>query len=256
MSQSIQPDKQTLLFDLDDTLIHCNKYFDIVIHEYLKLMSRWFDDYRVEQQDILAIQSRFDLEGVSVNGFVSTHFPQSLVKCYTFLCEQTGRVYSQADYEILWKLGLSVYEMEVEPYPGMLDTLNRLRDEGYNMYLYTGGETLIQQRKIDQMKLSVYFDDRIFIRQHKTTDALSSILDQLKTNPLQTWMIGNSLRTDVIPALTNGINAVYLKQNNEWAYNLVDVDVEPKGAFYTIDRLTAVPDVIQQWNTKRNDDVI
>ncbi|MCR8842775.1 HAD family hydrolase [Paenibacillus sp. SC116] len=251
MSQSTQSVKQTLLFDLDDTLIHCNKYFDIVIAEYLKLMSRWFDAYRVEQQEILTIQSRFDLEGVSANGFVSTHFPQSLVKCYTFLCEQTGRTYSQDEYEILWKLGLSVYEIEVEPYPGMLDTLNRLRDEGHELHLYTGGETVIQQRKIEQMKLSTYFDDRIFIRQHKTTEALSSILNQLETDPLQTWMIGNSLRTDVIPALTNGINSVYLKQNNEWAYNLVEVTIEPKGAFYTIDRLTAVPDVIQQWCAQR-----
>lgn len=159
----------------------------------------------------------------------------------------TGRAPAADESELLWKLGMSVYEFEIEPYPGMIDTLDRLRDDGHELFLYTGGEPVIQGRKIEQMKLSDYFGDRIFIRRHKTADALSSIVREQGFRTESTWMIGNSLRTDVIPALLSGLNAIYLKQANEWAFNIVDIDAEPNGAFETIEQLTDVPRVIRNW---------
>lgn len=120
------------------------------------------------------------------------------------------------------KLGLSVYEHPVEPYPGMVETLNLLRSQGHELLLYTGGETAIQQRKIEQMKLAEFFEDRIYIRQHKNAEALEEILRSRFFDRTSTWMIGNSLRTDVMPALSAGINAVYIKIPNEWLYNIVE----------------------------------
>lgn len=239
--------KQTLLFDMDDTLIYCNKYFDAVLDQFFDLMKTWFRSYRVTVKEIRTIQNEYDIAGVAKSGFVSTHFPKSLIHTWNHFSNLTGREASKEEEDQLWKLGMSVYEMEVEPYPGMIDTLNQLRDEGHELYLYTGGEAVIQQRKIDQMKLKEYFDDRIFIRQHKSIDALEDILKQLDLDRLHTWMIGNSLRTDVLPALTNGIHAIYLKQPTEWSFNIVDLDVKPQGAFYTIKKLTEVPSTIQQW---------
>ncbi|MBR2569477.1 MAG: HAD hydrolase-like protein, partial [Paenibacillus sp.] len=80
-------------------------------------------------------------------------------------------------------------------------------------------------------------------------DALEGILQQLKLDRTNTWMIGNSLRTDVLPALTNGIHAIYLKQRTEWSFNIVDLDVKPQGAFYTVEKLTEVPSKIHNWVT-------
>ncbi|PZM63678.1 HAD family hydrolase [Paenibacillus dendritiformis] len=239
--------RQTILFDLDDTLVHCNKYFDIVIQQFLDTMMTWFAPWKLPAEDIRAVQVRIDIAGVQDNGFQSEHFPRSFIHTYEHFCALTGRTPSADETELLWKLGLSVYEFEIEPYPGMIDTLDRLRDEGHELFLYTGGEPVIQGRKIEQMKLSDYFGDRIFIRRHKTADALSSIVREQGFRTESTWMIGNSLRTDVIPALLSGLNAIYLKQANEWAFNIVDIDAEPNGAFETIEQLTDVPRVIRNW---------
>ena len=248
---SINAKKQTLFFDLDDTLVYCNKYFYAVTDQFLDLMCTWFQSYRVEAHDIRAVQAEHDIHGVQANGFASEHFPQSLQQTYAHFSNETGRPQSQEEWDMLWKLGMSVYQTEVEPYPGMIDTLDQLREEEHELFLYTGGEAVIQQRKINQMRLNTYFGDRIFIRQHKTTEALHDILEQLKVNRQSAWMVGNSLRTDVVPALTNGLNAIYLKQPNEWAYNIVEMTAQPKGAFYTIEKLIQVPNIIQQWQQQK-----
>lgn len=238
---------QTVLFDLDDTLVYCNKYFYAAIDQFMDLMSTWFQSYRIDPKEIRKIQAENDIVGVQKNGFASEHFPQSLQKTYAYFSNLTGREQSQEEWDQLWQLGMSVYQTEVEPYPGMIDTLEQLRENGHELFLYTGGEAVVQQRKIDQMRLTTYFGDRIFIRQHKTTDALRAILEQLKLDRQHTWMIGNSLRTDVVPALTNGLNAIYLKQPNEWAYNMVEMTAQPKGAFFTVQNLIEVPQIIHQW---------
>ncbi|MCE5172121.1 HAD hydrolase-like protein [Paenibacillus profundus] len=245
--------KQTLLFDLDDTLVHCNKYFDVVIQQFMDTMSTWFKSWRIGSREFKSVQAQFDIACVQHNGFQSEHFPRSFIQTYHHFCHLTGRKPSTSETDLLWKLGMSVYEMEIEPYPGMVETLDCLRDEGHKLFLYTGGEPIIQQRKIDQMKLSTYFGDRIFIRQHKTSDALADIVNEHDFHPASTWMIGNSVRTDVIPALLSGLNAVYLKQPNEWSYNVVDIDTAPQGAFYTVERLIDVPHVIQQWLSEKQD---
>ncbi|MCY9529833.1 MULTISPECIES: HAD family hydrolase [Paenibacillus] len=239
--------KQTILFDMDDTLIYCNKYFDIVIHQFLDTMTTWFNSSNMSAQEIKSVQSKFDIAGVQKNGFQSEHFPRSFIDTYDHLCNLTGRDSSEEEKEQLWKLGLSVYDMEIEPYPGMVETLELLRDQGHELYLYTGGEPVIQQRKIDQMKLSAYFGDRIFIRQHKTAEALAEIVKEQGFSPANTWMIGNSVRTDVQPALLAGLHAIYLKRPNEWLYNVIDIEIEPQGALYTLEKLADVPRVIEEW---------
>lgn len=239
--------QQTILFDLDDTLVYCNKYFDIVIQQFLDTMTTWFHPWNIKNREIKSVQSEFDIAGVQKNGFESEHFPRSFIDTYEHFCSLTGRVSSEDEKYQLWKLGLSVYDIEIEPYPGMVETLNILRDQGHELFLYTGGMPHIQQRKIDQMKLSAYFGDRIFIRQHKTVEALATIVKEQGFQPSNTWMIGNSVRNDVQPGLLSGLHVIYLKRPQEWVYNVIDIDIEPQGALYTLDKLSDVPLAIQEW---------
>lgn len=240
--------KQQLLFDLDDTLIHCNKYFFLVIDRFVAEMSVWFAGFdEVTPEAIRDKQIEIDIAGISVLGFKSEHFPQSFVESYRYFTELTGRRRSVAEEEKLWKLGLSVYELETEPYPHMEETLDRLAGTGHELHLYTGGEVLIQQRKITNMQLERYFGGRIYIRRHKNNDALEGILKEGQFDRKHTWMIGNSLRTDVVPALTSGLHAIHMLTESEWHYNIVPLTIEPQGAFYTLERLLDVPDTIHRY---------
>lgn len=240
------PLRQQIIFDMDDTLVHCNIYFEHILDQFADLLAEWLQESRITPAEIRAKQTEIDVAGVQQIGFVSSHFPQSLIDTHRYFCRMLGRKPKLAEEDQLMKLGMSVYEQEVEPYPGMVETLTLLQSQGHELFLYTGGETVIQQRKIEQMKLADYFQDRIYIRQHKNVEALEEILSSRHFERRRTWMIGNSLRTDIVPALTAGINTIYIKHPTEWSYNLVDLQKDQHTSMYTVSSLEDVPGIIAE----------
>ncbi|WP_127531543.1 HAD family hydrolase [Paenibacillus kobensis] len=244
--------KQNIFFDLDDTLVYCNKYFHLVIEQFNDSLVTWFKGYpEVTAQAVKDKQTEIDIAGVKVLGFKSDHFPQSFIDTYRYFSDMTGRSRSAVEEDFLWKLGQSVYEHAVEPYPFMEETLSNLAESGHRLHLYTGGELLIQQRKIEQLQLERYFDSRIYIRRHKNNEALESILLEGDFDREHTWMIGNSIRTDVVPALTAGIHAIHMKIDTEWAYNNMEIAIQPRGAFLTLQHLPDVPPAIYRYMEQR-----
>ncbi|BBI33693.1 HAD family hydrolase [Cohnella abietis] len=239
--------KQKIMFDLDDTLIYCNKYFQFILEQFADEMTTWYSPAGITRATISSKQTEVDIARVQVSGFKSEHFPQSFIDTYRHFQNLTGRAGSPIEEDKLWKLGNSVYELEVEPYPMMEETLDSLASGGHELHLYTGGDILIQHKKIQNMKLERYFQDRIYVKQHKNTDALEQILSEGGFDRGNTWMIGNSVRTDVLPALQCGINAVYLKQEAEWTYNVIPIDAKPSGALLTLTELPQVPPAIQEY---------
>ncbi|WP_138493498.1 HAD family hydrolase [Paenibacillus pinistramenti] len=243
---------QHIIFDLDDTLIYCNKYFEAVLDEFTRLLQVMLGEDRLTAEEIRAKQIEIDVAGVQQVGFASHHFPHSLVETYRYFASLLGHPSSQMEEARISKLGLSVYEQLVEPYPGMIETLDVLKAQGHDLYLYTGGETAIQQRKIDQMKLDVYFEDRIYIRQHKNVEALEEIISNHQFDRSRTWMIGNSLRTDIEPAIKAGINSIYIKQPDEWVYNIIELKPAKNTTMYTVSSLVEVADVIAENITSKH----
>jgi putative hydrolase of the HAD superfamily len=240
--------RQTILFDLDDTLIHCNKYFDFVLEQLVDTLQTWFKAHAITAIDVKKKQLEIDTLGVNRHGFTTDHFPQSLVDTYEYFSLMTGRSESAQEKEWLLQLGKSVYDREVEPYPDMVVTLEHLQAEGHELHLYTGGVASVQEKKIKALSLETFFGDRVFIRQHKTAAALEDILTKEKFDRAATWMVGNSLRTDIVPALETGIHAIYVPAITEWEYNIIDITVQPKGAFYTIASLKEVPTAIANYS--------
>lgn len=236
--------KQNILFNLDDTLSYCNRYFNLVIDEFADQMMAWFDS--LTERDIKQKQLQLDVALISEHGLKSDRFPESFVGTYKYYCDLTGREKKKDEIQYLRELGFKVFEIPVEPIPSMNETLQRLKEEGHKLYLHTGGDEANQLRKISQLELTTYFEHRIFISEHKDTTALSDILKTIKADPNVTWMVGNSLRTDIVPALEMDIHAIYIPAENEWQYNIVEINVEHSSAFITVDSLQEVPDVIDK----------
>ncbi|GIP35865.1 HAD family hydrolase [Paenibacillus sp. J2TS4] len=239
--------KQTLLFDLDDTLIHCNKYFQSIIDQFADQLELWFKDYGLAAEEIKQKQLEIDISGVTRNGFTDEHFPQSLVDTYSHFAAVYGRLSSPKEMDWLRELGWSVYDQEAEPYPYMQETLAELQTDGHLLCLYTGGVPAIQQKKVKQVGIGPFFENRMFVRQHKNTEALNGILKSSQFDRKQTWMIGNSMRTDVLPALEAGIHSIYLPAPNDWSFNVVEVETKPQGAFLTLSSLREIRYAIQEY---------
>jgi putative hydrolase of the HAD superfamily len=220
----------------------------LILDQFADKMSEWFGPYGITREEILEKHTEIDIAGVQAHGFKGDHFPQSFVDTYLHFSALTGRKTSPVEIDSLFRLGRSVYELDVEPYPHMEETLEHLIREGHELHLYTGGETYIQQNKIERLQLRRYFEDRIYVRRHKNTEALEQILRDNSLERSATWMIGNSLRTDVLPALQCGIHSVYLKHENEWTFNLVPIETPPSAsAFLTLRSLIEVPVAIRTY---------
>jgi len=245
--------EQILLFDLDDTLVHCNKYFNEVLGQFADLMTSWFRGQGLDDKQVLRKQLEIDLAGIQQHGLNPQRFPESLAETYAFFCSQFGIKKRKDEAEFLRQIGFGVYDIPVEPYPHMRETLEALRRDGHLLCLYTGGEASIQLRKVEQSSLSEFFQDRIFITLHKTTDYMKYLLHTHEFERERTWMIGNSVRTDVMPALENGINAIHMHAEQEWAFNQVEITAEPQGAFLKIESLNEVPGIITEHASLRND---
>lgn len=86
-----------------------------------------------------------------------------------------------------------------------------------------------------------YFKNGIFIYQHKNKKALNKVLKSIKTDIKSTWMIGNSLKTDIMPAIELGINAVFIPSEIEWYYNIVDIEMMQQGTLAELPSLLDLP---------------
>lgn len=236
--------KQNILFNLDDTLVYCNRYFNRVIETFTGIMSKWFDS--VSKEEIRQKQLEVDLNAIDLYGLKSERFPESFVSTYKYFCELTVREKNKSEIDLLRKLGFDVFRISVEPIPYMYETLQLLKDEGHALYLHTGGDEPNQRRKIAQVELTTFFENRIFISEYKDTTALSDILKTIHAEPKRTWMIGNSLKTDIKPALEMNINAIYIPAETEWEYDSVDIKMKPEQAFFKLKSLIEVPETIHK----------
>lgn len=248
-------EKLNIIFDLDDTLSHCNKYFEMVVNQFLEIMGDWFGEYGLTREAISQKQTEIDLGYVHQFGLTSEHFVRSIVETYEFFCHDTGKEKKTSEIVALTKLALSVYEQEYEPYPHTYDTLELLKQEGHHLFLHTGGDEQIQKRKITQLQLAAYFENRVFISRHKDTQALRNIVETMNFDLHKTWMIGNSLRTDIAPALEVGINAIYIPAQYEWQYNVIEVKHQSESAFLTLSSLAEVPEAIQKYYLQKSANV-
>jgi putative hydrolase of the HAD superfamily len=232
-------------------LVECNKYFRMVIEQFSVLLVDWFREYNISAEEVRQKQLELDLASVAQYGITSKHFPQSFADTYAYFCAAYGITADPNRIKQLKRLGKSVYDFIAEPLPDMYETLKQLKREGHDLFLHTAGDESIQKKKIAQLQLSAFFENRIFISRYKDTEALGRIMNEMHFDPTETWMIGNSLRTDIMPGLELGVQVIYIPATEEWQYNITNIDVEPWGTFLTLPSLKMVPDAIRTYANQK-----
>ncbi|WP_032123540.1 HAD family hydrolase [Clostridium amazonitimonense] len=235
--------KQTIIFDLDDTLIHCNKYFHGAIDTFSEKMCQWFGEYNIEFDEIKTKQQEIDIQRVIKQGFADTHFSTSLIDTYIYFSQKTGRARNKEEEKWINYIGESAYEQELECYPFMKDILNLLSEKGHKLYLYTAGSNTIQKRKIDRVNIGNFFQDRVFITPHKNAEVLEAIILKENLDKKNTWMVGNSMKSDIMPAVKAGIKAIFIPGLFQWEYDNVTLKDEHKESFITVQSLQQLRDI-------------
>ncbi len=196
----------TILFDADDTLWHNERMFHFSHERFVELLSQFANKETVEKR-LLETERR----NLRVYGYGAKGFTLSMIETALEITDHRidGRAVSQI---VSWGRELLTYD--VEPLPGVMDTLKSLKDD-YQLYLVTKGDLFDQERKIADSGLADYFAD-IEIVSEKDEQTYHSIFERHSVRPVEAMMVGNSVKSDVLPALACGAYAAYIPYEVTW----------------------------------------
>ena len=204
---------QTLLIDADDTLWENNVYFERVIEAAQEML----ESYGVDRAVFRACLDDLERRHIAVDGYGTLNFTRSLVAAFERFLPPG------ADPELSGKveaLALGILEHPIELLEGVPETLAYLALR-HRLYLITKGDLVEQSRKIEASRLASYFAG-IEILGEKHPESYRALVDRHSWDARRTWMIGNSVRSDINPALSAGLNAVFIPQPHTWVLERED----------------------------------
>lgn len=211
-------ENQILLFDADDTLWENNVYFEQAIEQ--------FTDF-LEAQDLsrTEIRSMFDAierETLATHGYGAVGFAHSLRAAWIQISgDNDSALAGRAE-----QLGLDILQRDIELIAGVEETLAALRPR-HELVLVTKGNLDEQQAKIARAPIADQFEDHVIVAE-KTADVYRKLLDDKGYDPSNTWMIGNSPKSDINPALEAGMNAVFIPHAMTWHMEHMDITDQPE----------------------------
>lgn len=217
---------QTLIFDADDTLWECNTYFEQAIHRFIEFLH----SEHLDREDIREVLDNFE----RINGYGARAFAKSLVETYRELAPEND----PGDEETIEQLGLNILEQDMEAIPGVEETLIALQPH-HTLILFTKGDEEEQQLKINRSPLADFFVYHV-ITHDKTVETYKEVIEGLELDPSSTWMIGNSMRSDILPALDAGIGAIYVPNPHTWHMENTTFTSNPSwpGTFIELEKVT------------------
>lgn len=221
-------DRQTLIVDADDTLWENNAYFDRAVEEFLDFLAH----ATLSRGEVRAVLDEIELANLGVHGYGSAAFARNLRQCYEHLAE---RHLSDDDLVTVMGFGERILRQEIELIPGVEETLAELAPR-HDLVLFTKGHPEEQGFKVDRSGLAPYFG-RTAIVAEKHRAAYVALVAGLGADPRRTWMVGNSPKSDVNPALAAGLNAAYVPRPNLWSLEREDLLPESgPGCLLVLDR--------------------
>ncbi len=209
--------KTTLIIDADDTLWENNVHFEGATESFLDLVEK-----RGGARDgARALLTRIEQGNVPIHGYGSRGFTLSLMET---LEETTGKPTSSEDRELILALGDRVRQMPIQYLPGVTETLGVLR-EHHRLILFTKGDRDEQRDKVERSGAMQFFH-HLEITAEKAPEDYRRLLESHGLDRDLSWMVGNSPRSDINPALEIGLGAVFIPHPNTWS--LEHEEVRPK----------------------------
>jgi putative hydrolase of the HAD superfamily len=195
-------------FDADDTLWQNEQFFKFTQNRFAEMLGDYAAQDHIAEK-LLAAESR----NLAFYGFGIKGFTLSMIE--TAISVTDGKVEATVIAEIL-AAGREMLHHPVELLPHVEDTLENLAGQ-YRLLLITKGDLFDQERKLAQSGLGDFFDG-VEIVSTKTTETYARIFRAYGEDPAQSMMIGNSLKSDIVPAIQAGSYGVYVPHDLTWGY--------------------------------------
>jgi len=207
---------KVIAFDADDTLWVNEPYFRQTEEKFCSLFSDFMPPHSTERELLKTEIANLGLYGYGIKGFV-------LSMIETALTVTAGQINVGAVDRIL-ALGKEMLNQPIELIEGVEDVLKALHGK-YRLVVATKGDLLDQERKLKKSGLSQYFH-HIEVMSEKDDASYLKLVKHLDIKPDELLMVGNSLKSDVIPVLNIGGHAIHVPFHITWVHEMVESQVE------------------------------
>jgi len=211
---------QTLLIDADDTLWENNIYFEQAIVRFISFLNH----HEFSPEQVRAVLNDVERESIGTHGYGLHSFAHSLVATFERLSVRpvTPELHAQ-----ITSFTQSIADHPIEFLPDVPQTLQYLSAR-HRLILVTKGALAEQSGKIERSGLKEYFAATEIVAE-KNPDVYHSLVDKYEVARDSAWMIGNSPRSDINPALAAGLHAVFVPHGDTWILEHEEVNAAPAG---------------------------
>jgi putative hydrolase of the HAD superfamily len=211
---------QNLLIDADDTLWENNIYFERAIAAFIGFL----DHKEYSPAEVRLELNAQERETILAHGYGLTSFTRSLVATYEHLSTVPVTAHNITRVR---SFARSIAEQEIELLPGVSETLAELATR-HRLILMTKGDQAEQADKLARSGLAQHFS-AVEIVAEKEPATYRTVIARHELSPHTSWMIGNSIKSDINPALAAGLHAVFLLHKDTWVLEHAALDAAPEG---------------------------
>ena len=223
-----------IAFDADDTLWVNETYYREAEHKFVRLLSAYETENKVDQELFLMEMKNLHLYGYGIKSFVLSMIESAL--------ELSNYNIKPKVIKQIINIGKEMLEMPIELLDGVEETLKTLKPT-YKLILATKGDLLDQERKLEKSGLAKYFH-HIEILSDKKVENYQKLLAQLECKPAEFLMVGNSLKSDVLPLLEIGAKAIHIPFHTTWAHEIVKPNDTTAINFKTVEKLKNIVNLL------------
>jgi len=220
--------RQTLLIDADDTLWENNIYFEQAFDEFV----RFLNHPHLTAGQVRAVLDEIEKVNNRLYGYGSENFARNLCQCFERLAAREIR---PEDLQRVRDFGENLKNHPMEIIEGVPETLEYLHRR-HDLILFTKGQPEEQKRKIERSALGGYFKHTAIVKE-KDEAAYRRLAAELGLSLHETWMVGNSPKSDINPALKVGMNAVFIPHDHTWTLEREPLAPGP-GRLLTLERFS------------------
>ncbi|GAB1309755.1 HAD family hydrolase [Urechidicola sp. KH5] len=199
---------KVIAFDADDTLWVNEPYFRDAEHAFAKLLGKYETENKINQELFKKEMDNLELYGYGVKGFMLSMIESAIEL-------SNGKIENEQLVDIL-NIGKVMLQKPIELLDGVEEVLKTLSLK-YKLILATKGDLLDQERKLEKSGLDKYFD-HIEVLSEKKVPNYVKLISFLDATPDEFLMIGNSLKSDVLPLIEIGAHAIHVPYHTTWAH--------------------------------------
>ncbi len=230
---------EVVAFDGDDTLWHSESHFVDAHARFVALVASYVDgDPSVIDDQVVATERA----NLALYGYGAKAFTLSLIESAIDL---TGGRVTSAEISAILDVGKRLLDRPVELLDGVGEVVGRLADDGYRLIVVTKGDLFHQESKVAGSGLADRFA-RVEIVSEKDMATFRRVMSEAGVAPENFLMIGNSVRSDILPVVELGGHAAHLPYVYTWELEHVpDADAERMG-FHELSSIRQVPELLER----------